>query len=101
MAVGTSVFGLQLAEFSVWPKDGTITVDFTNSPEIPRLSRVGTVLLCQRIGPPVRFRVLSATPLFGSGLLTSPNGAVVKFQMNTEVWVRWFFPGLLWTINTF
>jgi len=100
MAVGTSVIGLQLAEFSVWPKDGTITVDFTNNPEIPRLTRVGTVLLCQRIGVPPRFRVLSATPLFGGGLVTPPNQIVIKFQMNTEVWVRWFFPGLLWTINT-
>jgi len=101
MAIGTSSLGLQLCETSVPPQTGRFTVDYRNVPIPPRLSRLGTVLVCQAIGSPVNRRVIRVYKLYGGGMAAAADPLVVQTGIVTEIWVNWFLGGILWTVAFF
>jgi hypothetical protein len=98
---GTSVLGLQKVGFSVFPDDGTAIVVFSGANQPDRLERVGTLLICQDIGAPLKSRTIAVHKLYGHGLLTQPMPVVAKFSMVVHYWVIWFRPGLGWNCQTF
>jgi hypothetical protein len=98
---GTSILGLQLTDTSEPPQTGRFAIDFRNTPVPDRLTRVGTVLLCHRIPTPTRFRVVRAYKLYGHGMLSDTPINLVQTPIDLEIWIRWFFPGLLWTVQFF
>lgn len=89
---GTSVLGLQnLGNFS-----GTTAgwqLRFASNPQQNRLSRLGTALHCRAVVND-RFPVVAVYKLFGGGL--SPPTIEVLQSSSTQLWVRWFVPGVVW-----
>jgi len=65
---GTSVLGLQILESNDPPLSGRFAIDFRNTPLPPRLSRLGTVLVCQNPVPTGNIRVFRAYKLYGGGV---------------------------------
>jgi len=99
--LGTSILGLQLTDTSEPPQNGRFAIDFRNNPLPNRLQRVGTVLVCQRLPVVVSFRVVRAYKLYGHGMLSESPINLVQTPIDLEIWVRWFIPGLLWTVQFF
>jgi len=98
---GVSVLGLQKCGFSVRPDDGTMTLDFSGANRPDRLTRCGTILICQEIFVPTRFRTLAVYKLYGNGLVTPALSVVSKFNLQTHIWINWFVPSLQWSVGTF
>jgi hypothetical protein len=98
---GTSVLGLQLTDISTPPETGRFAIDFSGTIPPNRLLRVGTVLACHRIPAPTRFRVVRAYKLYGHGMLAESPINLVQTPIDLELWIRWFVPGLLWTVQFF
>ncbi len=98
---GISVLGLQQVGISVRPDDGTFILVFAGANQPVRLDRVGTILVCQSIGSPLKHRVIDVYKLYGHGVLTQPMPVVAKFNMTINIWVNWFRPGLGWNCQTF
>jgi len=99
--LGTSILGLQLTDTSEPPQNGRFAIDFRNTPVLNRLDRVGTVLVCQRFPPVPNFRVIRAYKLYGGGLLSESPLNLTAINIDLEIWIRWFRPGLLWTVQFF
>jgi len=99
--LGTSIIGLQLTDTRVPPQSGRFAIDFRNTPLPDRLLRVGTVLACQRLPVAASFRVVKAYKLYGHGMLVDSPINLVNTDFDMELWVRWFYPGLFWTVQFF
>jgi hypothetical protein len=89
---GTSVLGLQrIGSFSTTTEGWELR--FSVNPQQDRLKRLGTALHC-RFASNDRFPVIKVYKVFGSGL--APPTLAITEQFNTELWVRWFVPGVVW-----
>jgi len=99
--LGTSIVGLQLTDTREPPQNGRFAIDFRNNPLPNRLLRVGTVLACQRLPVIVSFRVVKAYKLYGHGMLAESPINFANIDVDLEIWIRWFVPGLLWTVQFF
>jgi len=98
---GTSVLGLQILESNDPPLSGRFAIDFRNTPLPPRLSRLGTVLVCQDPVPTGNIRVFRAYKLYGGGLAAIAEPLAVQTGVPVVVWVNWFVQGILWTVTFF
>jgi hypothetical protein len=89
---GTSVLGLQrLGSFSTATEGWQLR--FASNPQQDRLKRLGIAL---HVRPVVndRFPVVAVYKVFGGGL--APPTLEITQQASTELWVRWFVPGVVW-----
>lgn len=66
---------------------------FASSPPQDRLLRLGTALHCRNISN-FRLPVVIVYKVFGAGI--APPTLDVPLQEDTELWVRWFVPGVVW-----
>lgn len=89
---GTSIVGLQrLGSFA---STGTgWEVRFASTPDLGRVTRVGTLLHCVPISNS-RFPVIRAHKLFTAGV--RPPLESIPTYAGTEIWVQWFQGGLDW-----
>lgn len=92
---GTSVLGLQLiGGFSTTTSGWQLR--FASAPQQNRRLRLGTALHCRRQSTS-RFPVVAVYKLFGGGL--SPDTLVIPNSSGTELWVDWFYPGVVWAFE--
>jgi len=91
-STGTSVLGLQnLGNFSATTAGWQLR--FASNPQQNRLLRLGTALHCRAVVNS-RFPVIVVYKVFGGGL--SPPTIEIPQSSSTQLWVRWFVPGVVW-----
>lgn len=89
---GTSALELQLlGNFSTTIAGWQLRL--ASNPQQNRLLRLGTALHVRAITNN-RFPVISVYKLFGSGI--APPTENIILSENTQLWVRWFVPGVVW-----
>jgi hypothetical protein len=92
---GTSVLGLQrIGSFST--NTAGWQLRFASNPQQDRLKRLGTGIHCRLVSNN-RFPVIEVYKIFGGGL--APATLAITQQSSTELWVRWFVPGVVWSFE--
>lgn len=91
-STGTSTNSLQrLGSFTTTGIDWEVR--FASSPNLGRVTRVGTLLHVVPISSN-RFPVIRAHKLFTAGV--RPPLESISTYAGTEIWVQWFQPNLVW-----